>query len=390
MTLAESAMKMDRDLQSVVPITSDPNEMLGVSLSLSEIGHSYGSFQVLHDFSLDVDAGEIVSLLGPSGCGKSTVLRIVAGFVRQQMGSISVDGKCIDRLPANRRHIGMVFQNYALFPHLTVRENVAYGLQAQRQERRSIRRRVDEVLQLVKLADYADRLPRELSGGQQQRVATARALAVQPRVLLLDEPFGALDKNLRLDMQIEFLRIQRQFGITSVMVTHDQEEALSISNRVVVINQGRIEQVGTPAEVYDEPASLFVNQFVGTTNVLSGKIVDSSSGGTRIEIPACGQVVVDRRFKFSAGAKVFVTGRPEHVSVSDTPNTGALSGTVDAVLPVGPMLMYEILLTNGERVKVNESRRGEIQPYPRGQKVYVSFPVDQCQVFPGEGDGLDS
>ena len=211
----------------------------GVRLLVEGLGHSYGPLRVLDGVDFEVEPGEIVALLGPSGCGKTTILRLIAGFARQSQGRILMNGAAIDDIPPNRRNIGLVFQNYALFPHLTVRENIGYGPRAQGQDRQEVSRRVDEVLQLIQLAKFADRLPRELSGGQQQRVATGRALAVQPRLMLLDEPFGALDKNLRLDMQIEFLRMQRKFGISSIIVTHDQEEAFSLAHRVIVLSGGR-------------------------------------------------------------------------------------------------------------------------------------------------------
>src|SRR5262249_20750775 len=221
------------------------------------------------------------ALLGPSGCGKSTLLRIIAGFLVQSEGAVLFDGAVVDHLPASRRGVGIVFQNYALFPHMTVAENVAYGLQAQRWPKEKIASRVEEMLRLVHMQPYHDRVPDQLSGGQQQRVALARCLAVDPKVLLLDEPFGALDKNLRLDMQIEVKRLQRSYGITTVLVTHDQEEALSMADRIAVMNQGRIEQVARPTEIYDNPSTLFVNQFVGATNLLAGELESSDTTASK-------------------------------------------------------------------------------------------------------------
>ena len=239
----------------------------GHSLDLESITHSFGSVKVVDDVSLPIEAGELVALLGPSGCGKTTLLRIIGGFVAQSAGRVRVDGRPIDDLPANRRDIGIVFQNYALFPHMTVTENVAYGLRARGAPRALIRERVARMLAVVQLEALRERMPRQLSGGQQQRVALARALAVEPRILLLDEPFGALDKNLRLDMQIEVKRLQRQFGITAILVTHDQEEAMTMADRIAVMSRGHVEQFASPVDIYDRPSTLFVNCFVGTANL---------------------------------------------------------------------------------------------------------------------------
>ena len=223
--------------------------------------------------TLAIGAGELVALLGPSGCGKTTLLRIIAGFVQQTSGRVLVGGRALDDLPPHRREVGVVFQNYALFPHMSALDNVAYGLAARGAARSEQQRKAREMLELVQMSHLAQRLPREMSGGQQQRVALARAMAVGPRILLLDEPFAALDKSLRLDMQIEVKRIQRKAGITCIMVTHDQEEALSMADRVAVINLGRLEQFAPPNDVYDSPATLFVNRFVGASNALAARMV---------------------------------------------------------------------------------------------------------------------
>ncbi|MBV8167214.1 MAG: ABC transporter ATP-binding protein, partial [Alphaproteobacteria bacterium] len=250
----------------------------GQSLLLDRISHRYGGATAVDAVTLDIQGGELIALLGPSGCGKTTLLRAIGGFIAQTEGRVVVGGTPIDHLPPNKRGVGIVFQNYALFPHMTAAENVAYGLEARGTPRHETRERVAEMLRLVKLEHLADRHPRALSGGQQQRVALARALAVKPSILLLDEPFAALDKNLRLDMQIEIKRIQRLSGTTTVIVTHDQEEALSMADRVAVLNQGRLEQFGTPNEVYDHPRSMFVNTFVGTANVLPGRFERAIGG----------------------------------------------------------------------------------------------------------------
>src|SRR5437762_30424 len=265
----------------------------GHRLQLDNITQRFGDFVAVENIDLDVSGGEMVALLGPSGCGKSTLLRIVSGFIRQTQGRVLFDGQAVDHLSPSRRGVGIVFQNYALFPHMTVAENVAYGLQAHRWPREKIAPRVAEMLALVHMSEFAARKPRQLSGGQQQRVALARCLAIDPKVLLLDEPFGALDKNLRLDMQIEVKRLVRESGVTTILVTHDQEEALSMADRIAVMSRGVIEQVSTPTEIYDAPKTLFVNEFVGTTNVFSGEFsrsVDAArvalGGGIGIDVPS--------------------------------------------------------------------------------------------------------
>src|SRR5579871_6281407 len=237
---------------------------------LDGISHRFNDAVAVAGIDLDIMGGELVALLGPSGCGKSTLLRIISGFIRQTAGHVLFDDEAVDHLSPGARGAGIVFQNYALFPHMTVAENVAYGLQAHRWPREKIAPRVDEMLALVHMSEFAQRKPRQLSGGQQQRVALARCLAIDPKVLLLDEPFGALDKNLRLDMQIEVKRLVRDSGVTTILVTHDQEEALSMADRIAVMSRGRIEQVSSPTEIYDRPKTLFVNQFVGSTNAVPG------------------------------------------------------------------------------------------------------------------------
>ena len=355
--------------------------VIGRRLAIDAISHSYGSNAVLHDIEFAVAPGEIVALLGPSGSGKTTILRIIAGLVRQTKGRVLVDGLVIDSVPPERREMGLVFQNYALFPHLTVRENIAYGLIARRLRKNEIRQRVDEILELIRLTDVVGRLPRDLSGGQQQRVATGRALVTKPQVLLLDEPFGALDRSLRLDMQIEFLQIQRQFGITSLIVTHDQEEALSIADRVVVLNEGRIEQIGTPTEVYDHPRTLFVNSFVGTANSFAGTVIESTPVLIRVGLAAGLDIDIRPGIAAPSGATVCVTARPEHIAMSESPDRCSLPGTINAVLPIGPNLIYEVLLSDGIQIKLSQLRQTKQRMLHRGMKVFVILSQEHCHVF---------
>lgn len=325
----------------------------GHALTLAHITHRFGDFIAARDINLDIKPGELISLLGPSGCGKTTLLKIIAGFLRQSEGDVLVDGQSISHLPPNRRQVGIVFQNYALFPHMTVAENVGYGLAAAGRPKDEIAAVVKEMLSIVQMGAFGRRLPRELSGGQQQRVALARCLAIRPKILLLDEPFSALDKNLRLDMQIEVKRLQQQSGITTVLVTHDQEEALSISDRIAVLSRGYLEQFDSPTEIYDRPRSLFVNTFVGTANLIEGVLESKSADGSSVRI---GGIVIDVPLPgpVAAGAPVLVSVRPESVRLSTTP--GGLPVRIAAVLPIGPSLIYEVLLENGTPVKIVQDR----------------------------------
>ncbi|HEV2957260.1 MAG TPA: ABC transporter ATP-binding protein [Xanthobacteraceae bacterium] len=354
----------------------------GHSLRLETITHRFATTTAVRDVSLDVSAGELVALLGPSGCGKSTLLRIIAGFIRQSEGAVRYDGEPVDHLPPNRRGAGIVFQNYALFPHMTAAQNVAYGLEARGDPRAHVRARVAEMLALVQMAELAERWPGQLSGGQQQRIALARALAVEPKILLLDEPFGALDKNLRLDMQVEVKRLQRHYGVTTIMVTHDQEEALGMADRIAVINRGAVEQFASPVEVYDRPATLFVNQFVGTTNLVPG-IVESIDGGQcRIGFTG-GESLVCRANGFSTGARVVVSIRPERLRLATTPGPGRLRAKVGLIMPLGPTLVYDLTLATGTPVRVAASRP-ELAAVPvSGSEIFLEpTAADACLLFP--------
>jgi putative spermidine/putrescine transport system ATP-binding protein len=341
----------------------------GHALTLRGITHRYGSALAVDNVTLGIAAGELVALLGPSGCGKTTLLRIIAGFVAQTEGSILVGDKVIDDLPANRRAVGIVFQNYALFPHMSAAQNVGYGLAARGESRARQRERIAEMLALVKMEELADRYPRQLSGGQQQRIAIARALAVRPRLLLLDEPFGALDKNLRLDMQIEVKRIQRAAGTTTVLVTHDQEEALSLADRVAVLNRGRLEQFAEPSEIYDKPRSLFVNTFVGTANVLRGRLAAAAP------LPS---IVLDTGEELrsraptepgSVGDRVVACVRPEHLRF--TTDAAGISGTLEMSLPLGPTIVHEMRTPSGLSLKLTERRSMSGEPPMPGTAVTV-------------------
>jgi ABC-type Fe3+/spermidine/putrescine transport system ATPase subunit len=298
---------------------------------LRGIRKAFGGLPVLRECDLDVLKGEVMTLLGPSGCGKTTLLRTIAGFVVPDAGSVSIGGSDVTLHPPNRRSVGMVFQHYALFPHMTVFGNVAYGLRIRRLGRREIERRVRTALDLVELTGLADRWPGQLSGGQQQRVALARVLVLEPAVLLLDEPFGALDAKLRQAMQVDLRRLVRRLGITTVFVTHDQDEALTLSDRIAVMRAGVIEQVGTPLEIYDRPTSAYVADFVGLSNLLAGEARDGW-----IELGPGFVVPTDR------SGRVTVVIRPEHLAVRRDDLGSGWPGTLTFVKHAGATTEYQV------------------------------------------------
>ncbi len=296
-------------------------------LTLTSIQKSFGPVQVVKDFNMDIEKGEFVSFLGPSGCGKTTILRMIAGFETPTGGDIEIGGKSQQNLKPNQRNIGMVFQAYALFPNMNVADNVAFGLKIAGMPKAQIDARVKEMLGLIHLGHLADRFPYQMSGGQQQRVALARALAPKPQVLLLDEPLSALDAKIRVSLREEIRMIQQQLGITTVFVTHDQEEALSISDRIVVMNAGRADQIGTPFEIYNKPATRFVASFVGTLNLIEAKVVDPASN--RISIGDQGITLREPLGSVKAGDTVSLALRPEAGSIAEgAKGDTALTGEV--------------------------------------------------------------
>jgi putative spermidine/putrescine transport system ATP-binding protein len=343
----------------------------GRSLVVDAVTHRYqnGALAV-ENINLDIKGGEIIALLGPSGCGKTTLLRIIAGFIAQTQGRIIIGDDIVDALPPNRRAVGIVFQNYALFPHLSISENVGYGLAARGVDKASRQREAQRLLELVQLPAMAERLPRQLSGGQQQRVALARALAIKPSILLLDEPFAALDKNLRLDMQIEVKRLQRVSGITTLIVTHDQEEALSMADRVAVLSHGKLEQFGTPSDVYDRPQTLFVNTFVGASNRMPGVVVSADRTAAKVRLDAGAEIIARPATALTEGGRVTVCIRPEHLQfVGD--ETG-FAGVVGMSLPLGATVVHEVTTADGSGVKISQARIGETLALENGAAVRLA------------------
>ncbi len=347
-----------------------------MSIEARGISHRFGSYQALDGIDLTVEPGQLVGLLGPSGSGKTTLLRIIAGLEHPDQGAVYLDGVDTTRQPTQRRRVGFVFQHYALFNHLTIFENIAFGLRVRpRRERppeRSIRDRVGELLALVQLDGLAERYPSQLSGGQRQRVALARALAVEPKVLLLDEPFGALDARVRKDLRRWLRRLHDELHVTSVFVTHDQEEALELSDRVVVMNNGRIEQEGTPDEVYHSPRTPFVHRFLGDVNLFHGRIQGDRAlvGGLEVPLPAGTNPDEDGH------AAVYI--RPHLLDLhADRPAGGSFRARVVRVNPAGPLVKVELLTEWGDSVRAELTQdRYRAAPIASGEDVFVSARED--------------
>ena len=340
-------------------------------LVLDHLQKSFGLTKVVHDFSLSVDKGEFVSFLGPSGCGKTTVLRMVAGFEIPSEGRIVIDGQEVTRLRPNQRQIGMVFQSYALFPNLTVAENVGFGLKVAGVPRAERGPRVQEMLDLIGLPQLGGRYPWQLSGGQQQRVALARALAPRPRVLLLDEPLSALDAQIRVSLRNQIREIQQQLGITTIFVTHDQEEALSISDRIVVMHKGIADQTGTPAEIYNRPATHFVAGFVGTLNRFDAEVVDAASGHVRV---AGAGILLERPLPTG---KVVLAARPESLQIA----AEGIPAEITGVEFLGSVQRLRARVAGAEVVLDRFNAPGEELPRP-GAQVFLSATRTSWLVLP--------
>jgi iron(III) transport system ATP-binding protein len=337
-----------------------------------------GEVVAVNGVTLEIQQGELVTLLGPSGCGKTTTLRIIAGFEFPTSGDILLDGKEINMLPPNKRDMSMVFQSYAIFPHLNVAENISYGLNVQHASKAEIERRVKRVMELVQLSGYEKRAPNQLSGGQQQRVALARALIMEPKVLLMDEPLSNLDAKLRETMRSEIRRIQQSLGITSVYVTHDQIEAMTLSDRVVVMNQGLIEQVGSPMEVYRYPKTRFVADFIGRANFIEGKVVNGQPGNLVVKVHDQTVRLSSLKETYPEGAKVILIARPEMIRVGAQ---GELPGVVRRVSYLGNMIDYDIEV-GGQILTAVETDPRQTAIYAEGTPVCVSLVADCIHVLP--------
>ena len=349
---------------------------MGVAIQIDNVTKAYGKNIVIQGLSAEIQPGEFFTLLGPSGCGKTTLLRMIIGFNSIEDGEIRVDGKVINQIPTNRRNMGMVFQNYAVFPHMSVRDNVAYGLKTRRVPKAERYKRADEILKLVKIDDYADRMPTQLSGGQQQRVALARAIVIQPEVLLMDEPLSNLDAKLRVEMRNVIKRIQRQVGITTVYVTHDQEEALAISDRIAVMHGGVIQQICTPKHIYQRPANEFVSSFIGLSN-----FVDAENENGTLDF-GCGYRVPMTTLRPDAGRKVCVAVRPEEFLIRSAEEPG-IPATVRSSVFLGMTQHYFLTLGEEKEIEVVvPSDRSDL--IPDGEKVSLQIVADKVNVFDGE------
>jgi len=350
-------------------------------VSIQEVTKRFGEITAINKLSASIKKGEFFTLLGPSGCGKTTLLRMIAGLYQIDSGNILFGDRIMNHVPPHKRDTGMVFQNYAIFPHMTVRQNVAYGLKARKIPKDEIQRRVDDALELVQITMLADRKPNELSGGQQQRVALARAFVIEPGVLLMDEPLSNLDAKLRVQMRTVIKKLQRRLGITTIYVTHDQEEALAISDRIAVIKEGRIMQIGLPSEIYKHPRNLFVAGFVGTSNLIDCTCAPAEEGKSVIRT---GGLQFTVNFLKPYEGQGVISARPEQLSLSET----GLSGKIILATFLGDFIEYEILLDSGPVILVNEYTKDSVSIHPEGKPVRVSFDSSQINVYEKESGEL--
>jgi spermidine/putrescine transport system ATP-binding protein len=363
-----------------------------LSAPVIEIDHvvkRFGEFVAVDDVDFSIGQGEFFSMLGPSGCGKTTTLRMIAGFEQPTSGAIRLDGVDVSKVSPNRRDVNTVFQQYALFPHMNVFDNVAFGPQSRKVDKATIKKRVTEMLEVVRLTEFASRRPAQLSGGQQQRVALARALVNLPKALLLDEPLGALDLKLRHAMQFELKRIQREVGITFVYVTHDQEEALTMSDRIAVMSDGRVEQIGTPAEIYDNPASVFVAGFIGQANLWPATVTDHAAGATRVNalggaslFGSCGDSTL------AVGSAATLMVRPERISISLAQPTSQSDGdqsvnaTVSDLAFQGPIVRLALEAADGSPIIANVDPDADLPLLRPGDSVWASWTQSAACVLP--------
>ena len=363
--------------------------MAGGEVQLVDLVKRFGDFTAVMGINLQMPSGEFFSMLGPSGCGKTTTLRMIAGFERPTEGQILLDGVDMAQVPPHKRNVNTVFQNYALFPHLTVEENVAFGLRYQKASKQETTKRVGDALELVQLTGFGKRRPTQLSGGQQQRVALARALILNPAVLLLDEPLGALDAKLRKRLQIELKTLQQEVGITFIYVTHDQEEALTMSDRIAVMSQGHVEQVGPPQEIYESPATAYVADFLGVSNLMETTVVGTTTDGCRVKLGDFELVAGQGALDTQGTAKVTI--RPERVDLSASEGTGPnrLPGMVERTVYVGSVLHVFVNLAHGEQIQAWIPNDGDSAPFAQGTTVSVHFPQDALRVLPDSGTVLD-
>jgi spermidine/putrescine ABC transporter ATP-binding subunit len=365
------------------PRAGVPERVGGAGIEIRRLSKIFGTVRAVDDVSLSVLPGEFLALLGPSGSGKTSILMGIAGFELPTAGSVSIDGEEVTYLPANKRNLGMVFQKYTLFPHLTVRDNVAFGLKMRGMARGERSRMAEDALVTVRLAGYGDRMPSQLSGGQQQRVALARAIVYRPKVLLMDEPLSALDKNLREEMQLEIKRLQLELGITVVFVTHDQGEALTMADRVAILDHGRIQQVGSPRDLYEAPQTRFVAGFIGETNFVPVGITALDVTGARIRLPGGAERHVrhaDQVGRMTVGGQVVAALRPEQITLCGADDTTALPATVTSVIYSGSTVLCMARLADGTelRARLPDPSRVTVRA---GDRVGLAWPADALRLY---------
>lgn len=365
--------------------TKEPATMM---IEVKNLTKQYGDFNALDDVSLSIAKGEFVTLLGPSGSGKSTLLNLIAGMATPTSGSVIIDGVDATHVPTNQRGLGMVFQNYALMPHMTVFENIAFPLQVRKVGKQEIRQRVMDVLKLVQLEHVADRRPRALSGGQQQRISLARCIVYNPSIILMDEPLGALDKKLREDMQLEIKRLHAELGVTMLYVTHDQDEALTMSDRIVLMRNGRIEQQGNPSALYFEPSTVFSADFIGSSNLFSGTISGAGSQKT-LDVGNTSLVVPSKQAEsFSEGDAAVLMVRPENVRLSDNDGNAdgqnSLVATVKDTLVLGGVVRHFLILKDGSEIISQDLNHPGMSLARRGSEVRVTWNYENGRLLPAD------
>jgi len=350
-----------------------------MNIRLQDVVKKFGTLEAVSYISLEIKDGELFTLLGPSGCGKTTILRLIGGFHKPDAGEIYFDQKAVAAIPPYERNIGMVFQNYALWPHMTIFENISYGLKIKKLAKEEIAAKVFHTLKLVNLGGLEKRYPGQLSGGQQQRVALARALVLSPDVLLLDEPLSNLDAKIRVQVRAEIRKLQKDLGITTIYVTHDQEEALTLSDRIAVINQGKLQQIGTPRDLYEYPHNPFVADFIGINNLIPGEVrrIYDAEGWTEVQTEV-GSLTCRAIEALKPGDRCMISVRPETASLNQAENNqkdvNVISGTVNFASYIGNTIRYDVEIKSGLLFKVDIQNPWYHQPFPLGEKVLVNFP----------------
>jgi len=360
-----------------------PKDALGSKIQIVDLVKQFGDVTAVNHVSLEIDLGKFVTLLGPSGSGKTTILKIVAGFEKPTEGEVFINDEPMTNKPPYKRNVGMVFQNYALFPHMTVAENIAFPLRMRKIPKPVIDREIDRVLQMVRLSEYRSRYPRQLSGGQQQRIALVRGLVFNPSVLLMDEPLGALDKKLREHMQVELKKIQKELNITVIYVTHDQSEALNMSDTIAVLNEGRLQQLGSPRDLYESPANLFVADFIGESNFIQGKVESVQSEFSVVKTRFGSEIRVPSDRKFPEGSDVVVTIHPEkiHLLSPGDQTLNSIKGEVTDIIYLGEITKYYVMIEGGQTVFAKHHNRSDIKAREVGERLSIGWALKDCRLI---------